>query len=440
MVQSLTTVEQRPVWFVGALYDGQYDQTPRFLAEGCWENGHSDRYIEDVKSILPGDRIAIKAAYTRKHGLPFDNRGHTVSVMAIKAVGTVKENMGDGRRLKVAWTPVDPPREWFFYTYLRTVWKVQHGSGAWAYAADSLIRFAFDEEQQDIKRFRNAPYWRERFGDDPGADQRFAWTKFYSEVADKLLAYRNDRGPLISALHEIAGRLSPLSLTRDRFEDGTEGPMQDICPFTTIGCFNRRISDVNRQSIAKELATFLNVQEPVPKFNKTSDGIPVLNNQNSWFFSYAKDRKPDDIDALWEAFADATKFADADDEADLPAFISSYDDATSRRFVGHKLPMGLYWIRAWSYPTLDSLSIRYIREKLKEPIPSKTTSQTPRNTWNCGTDCWNGSMMTTTRSILSRSCRGRRINSPVSRPTTDKVTTASQQLIRKWTATPSKIL
>ena len=371
MVQSFTTVEQRPVWFVGALYYGRDDQTPRFLAEGCWENGYSDRYIEDVKSILPGDRIAIKAAYTRKHGLPFDNRGHVVSVIAIKAVGTVKENMGDGRRLKVAWTPVDPPRQWFFYTNRRTVWKVQHRSGKWPYAADALIRFAFDEEQQDISRFRNMPYWRERFGDEPSADQRFAWTKFYSEVADKLLAYRNDRGLLISALHEIAGRLSQSFPTRDRFEDGAEwGTMQDICPFTTIGCFNRGISDANRQSIAKELATFLNVQEPVPKFNSASDGIPVLNNQSSWFFSYAKDRKPDDIDALWEVFADAIKFADADDEADLPAFISSYNDAMSRRNVGHKLPMGLYWIRAWGYPTLDSRSIRYIREKLEEPIPS----------------------------------------------------------------------
>ena len=49
-----------------------------------------------VKSIQPGDRIAIKSTYTRKHDLPFDSRGQTVSVMAIKAIGEVTENQGDG--------------------------------------------------------------------------------------------------------------------------------------------------------------------------------------------------------------------------------------------------------------------------------------------------------------------------------------------------------
>ena len=73
--------------------------------EGVWENGYQDRYLEDVKSVLPGDRIAIKATYVRWYNLPFENREHPVSVMAIKATGTVTENAGDGRRLKVDWDP-----------------------------------------------------------------------------------------------------------------------------------------------------------------------------------------------------------------------------------------------------------------------------------------------------------------------------------------------
>ena len=72
-----------------------------------------DKYLDPVKSIQVGDRIAIKTNYTRKHDLPFDNRGRTVSVMAIKAIGTVRENPGDGRTLKVDWKPFDPPREWY---------------------------------------------------------------------------------------------------------------------------------------------------------------------------------------------------------------------------------------------------------------------------------------------------------------------------------------
>lgn len=87
-------------WFVGASYGGTDDQTPRFLAEGIWENGYEDKYLDTVRAMQPGERIAIKAVYTQKHDLPFDNRDQTVSVMAIKAIGTITENLGDGRHVR----------------------------------------------------------------------------------------------------------------------------------------------------------------------------------------------------------------------------------------------------------------------------------------------------------------------------------------------------
>jgi 5-methylcytosine-specific restriction protein B len=153
----------RACWFVGASYGGSKDQTPRFLAEGIWENSYHDKYLDVVKSIHAGDRIAIKSSYTRKHGLPFDNRGQSVSVIAIKAIGKVTANMGDGHTLKVAWQPVDPLREWYFYTHRGTVWRVLPGDRE----TDALIGFTFENKAQDITWFRNAPYWRERFGDRP---------------------------------------------------------------------------------------------------------------------------------------------------------------------------------------------------------------------------------------------------------------------------------
>lgn len=85
----------RACWFVGATHFDTEDQTTRFLTEGIWENGYQDKLLSLVRSIQVGDRIAIKASYTRKHGLPFDNRGFIVSVMAIKAIGMVIENLGD---------------------------------------------------------------------------------------------------------------------------------------------------------------------------------------------------------------------------------------------------------------------------------------------------------------------------------------------------------
>jgi 5-methylcytosine-specific restriction protein B len=351
----------RACWFVGATSGGTDDQTPRFLQEGIWENGYQDKYLDAVKSIQVGDRIAIKSSYTRKHDLPFDSRGQTVSVMAIKAIGTVKENLGDGRTLKVDWKPFDPPREWYFYTNRSTVWRVLPGD----WTTDALIGFTFEEKAQDINRFRNAPYWRERFGDSAVDKRRFNWTRFYEAVADKLLTFQNRRDELIAGIHVIASKVDGLSNLQDQFADGSSGPLKDICPFTAMGIFNRGITDANRKAIASELASLLGVSEPVPD---SFEGIPILNNQKSWFFGFDNKRQPDDIDTLWEAFAQAIAFAESDDAEARSAFVSAYDNATQRYGVGWNLTMGLYWIRPWNFPTLDGQSQRYISKKLNIQI------------------------------------------------------------------------
>lgn len=127
-------------WFVGASFGGADDQTQRFLAEGAWEiKDPTDKESALVRSMQAGERIAIKASYTRKHDLPFDNRGRTVSVLGIKAVGTILNNPQDGERVQVEWRPVEPVREWYFYTYRSTIWRVLPGD----WMNEALIAFAF---------------------------------------------------------------------------------------------------------------------------------------------------------------------------------------------------------------------------------------------------------------------------------------------------------
>lgn len=74
----MTTNKSNPFWFVGSSYAGNDDQTDRFLSEGIWQNGYQDKYLDVVRSMQPGDKIAIKSSYTRKRELPFDNIGQTV--------------------------------------------------------------------------------------------------------------------------------------------------------------------------------------------------------------------------------------------------------------------------------------------------------------------------------------------------------------------------
>jgi len=352
---------ERASWFVGASYGGTDDQTQRFLAEGIWVNGYKDKYLDAVKSIQPGDRIAIKAAYTRKHNVPFDNRGLKVSVMAIKAIGTVTENLGDGRHLKIDWQPLDPPREWYFYTNRNTVWRVLPGD----WTTDALIGFVFENKPQDVDRFRNAPYWRERFGDSFIDKRRFNWTRFYEALADKLLTFRHKRKELIAGIHEIGSKVESMSILQDHFQDGSLGPLEDICPFTAMAIFNRGITDDNRRAIAEELAKLLGVSEPVPD---SFEATPTVNNQKTWFFGYANQRQPDDTESLWEVFSQAIKFSESEDAEDRASFITAYDNVAKRHCVGWNITMGLYWIRPWCFPPLDTRSRRYITKKLNIQI------------------------------------------------------------------------
>lgn len=153
-------------WFVGAMWgDGEGDQMPRFLQEGTWQNGYDEKFADQVRAMKSGDRIAIKASYVRKHGLPFDNKGLPVSGMKIKAIGTVTRNHGDGRTVDVEWEPLEAAREWYFYTYRATITRARVEDEV---LARRLVAFAFEGALQDYAFFMAQPYWRDRFEPNSG--------------------------------------------------------------------------------------------------------------------------------------------------------------------------------------------------------------------------------------------------------------------------------
>lgn len=199
-------------------------------------------------------------------------------------------------------------------------------------------------------------------------ETRFPWIRFYRSIADKLLDFKNKRKELVEEIHKIAEQIPALSGLQDKFKDGTIGPLKDICPFTTIGIFNQGHTFKNRRIIASKLAKFLGVSEPPPD---TFDGIPVVSSQNAWFFSYERDRHPDDIDTLWEIFDQAINLAESDKTDNRSAFISAYDRAIQIKGTGWNLSMGLYWIRPLTFPTLDGKSRDYIEKEFGIKIPKQ---------------------------------------------------------------------
>lgn len=147
-VQSLGTDY---AWYVGATgenSEGVYtDFSEQYIAEERWENGWDTKFTDVVKTIQVGDKIALKSSYTKRKGLPFNNNGKTVGVMAIKAIGVVTENPGDGKNIKVKWTRVDPVREWYGKGILRTtIHKVNAADGL---IKKLLLQFTFENADQD---------------------------------------------------------------------------------------------------------------------------------------------------------------------------------------------------------------------------------------------------------------------------------------------------
>jgi hypothetical protein len=107
-------------FLVGAYWEGfdPIDQTSRFVEQGIWENGYDDKYMEEVNKVPVGSFIAIKSVFTRTK---------TQGVMAIKAIGKVKANPKDGKRLEVEWEKGFMPFEVDFTGgYLHTISKVSN--------------------------------------------------------------------------------------------------------------------------------------------------------------------------------------------------------------------------------------------------------------------------------------------------------------------------
>ena len=235
MTSSPEPLEQRPYWFVGAAYGGTDDRTAEFLEEGIWRNGWQNRYLDDVRSMKPGDHIAIKYSATRKHDLPFEAGGRSVSVMGIKAIGTVTNNLGDGRTVRVKWDPAVPPPhpEWYFYTNRRTVWKVMPGSGTLPWAAEGLIRFTFEGEPQDYDRF--LAYW---YGGEAFSTPSTPWGRFVElakryvnsdRLEEEEISYKLDVGELSAVARDAV--LSGANDWRDRLKAAIFGTKNLMMPY-----------------------------------------------------------------------------------------------------------------------------------------------------------------------------------------------------------------
>lgn len=149
---------------MGASIDG-VDQTSRFITEGKWklgwygeeDNSQYQKMLLKLKEMKAGDSIVIKASYTQKNDLPYENPdGKTSSVMKIKAKGTITKNLNDGHTVNVNWDKDFETKTWYFFTGRETIWDV---SASPSESAKKLIDFVENDVPQNFQWFLSQPEW-----------------------------------------------------------------------------------------------------------------------------------------------------------------------------------------------------------------------------------------------------------------------------------------
>jgi len=196
-------------------------------------------------------------------------------------------------------------------------------------------------------------------------EPNFEWTKFYIQFADKLLKYKNKRTELLEL---IKGTYDSLEMKYPFVENGVE--MNDVCPFTVFGCFNKSANIEKRIALIRSFAERMGVTAKVPTI---FDGIPILNPMMAWFFASQTKRKPDDIQNLWNGFEAAIQYADFPSEQSKAVFCTFFDKIRNQTCIKWNITMGLYWIRPQIYLNLDERNRTYLLEE-SNPLAAKISN------------------------------------------------------------------
>ena len=189
-------------------------------------------------------------------------------------------------------------------------------------------------------------------GDVKMADFNGGWIKFYSEFADVLLKYRNDRNELIRIIKKV---FESIDMKLPKLEK--DNLVVDIDPFTVFGLFNKGITDLNRKKIIKGFADIFSIDG----YDFDSfDGIPVLNNLKATYYHFIDDRNENDIENLWRLFELALSFSSNPNHTIRNEFIECYNEVVSQKSVNWNITIGLYWIRPYMFINLDSRNREFL--------------------------------------------------------------------------------
>src|SRR5215203_967279 len=167
-------------------------------------------------------------------------------------------------------------------------------------------------------------------------DRNFTWIPLYQELARELTGWENRQAELITFLEELRTQGFVITPLHDKDGNGARSLLKEIDPFTFFGVFNRRIGYDQRLMILKQVKAYFNLESELPE---DFDGVPLLNNLRSWFFSAQSSRRVDDVNKLWRVF----QLALTNQPLENTNFLQAFDEALTVKQTNVNLTMGLFW-------------------------------------------------------------------------------------------------
>lgn len=179
----------------------------------------------------------------------------------------------------------------------------------------------------------------------------FSWIPIHQEAARKILEFPEPQKELLATLRDMERQGLKVIRLEDQNPKGLSRPLEQIDPFTFLATFNRGLTDDNRRANWQFVKRRWSLQSEVPQ---DFSGIPTVNLQASWFFSYSFARKDGDIEALWKLTSQAMERPITEIDEEL------FDRCCQVHMLGiRKLTSGLFWINPQSFLPCDKKTIEF---------------------------------------------------------------------------------
>lgn len=177
----------------------------------------------------------------------------------------------------------------------------------------------------------------------------YTWVPFYKELAQKLLQFRNDRTELVRLVYGLDREYTSY------LHDHNNNDFIDLHPFAVFSIFNRGITENHKKEILLYFKEKLQISSSIPEdFN----GIPNIDNRNSFWGLYWEKENLTEIEQNWQLF-EAALIQNFDEDS----FCKYFDIVMQQSGAKWNVTQALFRINPDKFLSLDGSSIPYF-EKL----------------------------------------------------------------------------